>query len=70
MFAFIWQVQLALDALDRLVDTLEERGTLTAAEAARSLFATAAISNGLACSCWQTSPPATAESSAQAPLFP
>jgi DNA polymerase III epsilon subunit-like protein len=50
MFAFIWQVQLALDALDRLVDTLEERGTLTAVEAARSLFATTAISDGLACS--------------------
>jgi DNA polymerase-3 subunit epsilon len=50
MFAFIWQVQLALDALDRLVDTLEERGTLTAVEAARSLFATASISDGLACS--------------------
>jgi hypothetical protein len=50
MFAFIWQVQLALDALDRLVDMLEERGTLTAAEAARSLFATASISDGLACS--------------------
>jgi DNA polymerase III epsilon subunit-like protein len=49
MFAFIWQVQLALDALDRLVDTLEERGTLTAVEAARSLFATTAISDGLAC---------------------
>jgi len=43
-------VQLALDALDRLVETLEERGPLTAVEAARSLFATAAISDGLACS--------------------
>jgi DNA polymerase-3 subunit epsilon len=43
-------VQLALDALDRLVDTLEERGTLSAAEAARSLFATASIPDGLACS--------------------
>src|SRR5512133_2533066 len=50
MFAFIRRVQLALDALDRLVDTLEERGTLTAVEAARSLFATASISAGLACS--------------------
>jgi DNA polymerase-3 subunit epsilon len=50
MFAFIWKVQLALDALDRLVDTLEERGTLSAVEAARSLFATASISDGLACS--------------------
>jgi DNA polymerase-3 subunit epsilon len=50
MFAFIWGVQLALDALDRLVDTLEERGPLTAVEAARSLFATSSISDGLACS--------------------
>jgi DNA polymerase III epsilon subunit family exonuclease len=43
-------VQLALDSLDRLVDTLEERGPLTAVEAARSLFATPSISEGLACS--------------------
>jgi len=43
-------VQLALDALDRLVDTLEERGPLSASEAARSLFATSSISDGLACS--------------------
>jgi DNA polymerase-3 subunit epsilon len=43
-------VQLALDSLDRLVDTLEERGPLTAVEAARWLFATPAISEGLACS--------------------
>jgi DNA polymerase III epsilon subunit family exonuclease len=43
-------VQLALDALDRLVDTLEERGPLSAVEAARSLFATSSISDGLACS--------------------
>ena len=50
MFAFICWVQLALDALDRLVDTLEERGPLTAVEAARSLFATSSISDGLACS--------------------
>ena len=50
MFAFICGVQLALDALDRLVDTLEERGPLTAVEAARSLFATSSISDGLACS--------------------
>ncbi len=50
MFAFIVWVQLALDALDRLVDTLEERGPLTAVEAARSLFATSSISHGLACS--------------------
>jgi DNA polymerase-3 subunit epsilon len=41
-------VQLALDALDRLVDTLEERGTLSAVEAARLLFATPSISDGLA----------------------
>jgi DNA polymerase III subunit epsilon len=43
-------VQLALDALDRLVDTLEEHGSLSAVEAARSLFATASIPDGLACS--------------------
>ena len=43
-------MQLALDSLDRLVDTLEERGPLTAVDAARSLFATPAISEGLACS--------------------
>ena len=43
-------MQLALDALDRLVDTLEERGTLSAVEAARSLFAIASIPEGLACS--------------------
>jgi DNA polymerase III epsilon subunit family exonuclease len=41
-------VQLALDALDRLVDTLEERGSLSAVEAARSLFALSSISDGLA----------------------
>src|SRR5215210_9019196 len=50
MFAFIYGVQLALDSLDRLVDTLEERGPLTAVEAARALFATPSISDGLACS--------------------
>jgi DNA polymerase-3 subunit epsilon len=50
MFAFIYRVQLALDALDRLVDTLEERGSLSAVEAARVLFATSSISGGLACS--------------------
>jgi DNA polymerase III epsilon subunit family exonuclease len=50
MFAFICWVQLALDALDRLVDMLEERGSLTAVEAARALFATASISDGLALS--------------------
>ncbi len=43
-------MQLALDSLDRLVDILEERGPLTAVEAARSLFATSSISEGLACS--------------------
>jgi DNA polymerase III subunit epsilon len=43
-------MQLALDALDRLVDTLEERGPLSTVEAARSLFATSSISDGLACS--------------------
>jgi DNA polymerase III epsilon subunit family exonuclease len=50
MFAFICWVQLALDALDRLVDTLEERGSLSAVDAARALFATTSISDGLACS--------------------
>jgi DNA polymerase III epsilon subunit family exonuclease len=50
MFAFICLVQLALDALDRLVDALEERGSLSAVEAARALFATSSISDGLACS--------------------
>jgi DNA polymerase III epsilon subunit family exonuclease len=50
LFALIFRVQLALDALDRLVDTLEERGSLSAVEAARSLFATSSISDGLACS--------------------
>jgi DNA polymerase III epsilon subunit family exonuclease len=50
VFAFISGVQLALDALDRLVETLEERGSLSAVEAARSLFATSSISEGLACS--------------------
>ncbi|HKA26014.1 MAG TPA: exonuclease domain-containing protein [Gaiellaceae bacterium] len=43
-------MQLALDALDRLVDLLEERGPLSAVEAARSLFATSSIPTGLACS--------------------
>jgi DNA polymerase III epsilon subunit family exonuclease len=43
-------MQLALDALDRLVDILEERGPLPAVEAARALFATTSISTGLACS--------------------
>ncbi|HYZ20225.1 MAG TPA: exonuclease domain-containing protein [Gaiellaceae bacterium] len=48
MFAFIYWMQLALDALDRLVDTLEERGPLSAVAAAQSLFATSSISEGLA----------------------
>jgi DNA polymerase-3 subunit epsilon len=43
-------VQLALDALDRLVETLEERGPLSVGEAARTLFATASIPDGLAAS--------------------
>jgi DNA polymerase III epsilon subunit family exonuclease len=50
MFAFMGCVQLALDALDRLVDLLEERGPMSSTEAARALFATASISDGLACS--------------------
>jgi DNA polymerase III subunit epsilon len=50
MFAFICLVQLSLDALDRLVDLLEERGSLSAVEAARFVFATSSISGGLACS--------------------
>jgi len=50
VFAFISWVQLALDALDRLVEMLEERGSLRAVEAARALFATSSISEGLACS--------------------
>ena len=41
-------MQLALDALDRLVDSLEERGSLSAVEAARTLFATRSIPEGLA----------------------
>jgi DNA polymerase III epsilon subunit family exonuclease len=43
-------VQLALDALDRLVETIEERGSLSAVEAARALFATRSIPVGLASS--------------------
>jgi len=50
MFAYICWVQLALDALDRLVEILEERGSLSTVEAARALFATTSISDGLACS--------------------
>jgi DNA polymerase-3 subunit epsilon len=48
MFAFISSVQLALDGLDRLVDALEEQGALSAVEAARLLFATPSIPEGLA----------------------
>src|SRR5262249_61510942 len=43
-------MQLALDALDRLVEMLEERGALSTGEAARLLFATSSISDALACS--------------------
>ena len=43
-------MQLALDGLDRLVDALEEHGVLSAVEAARLLFATSSIPEGLACS--------------------
>jgi len=43
-------VQLALDSLDRLVELLEERGPLPAVEAARALFATPSVSEGLALS--------------------
>src|SRR5215218_8056742 len=43
-------MQLALDALDRLVKTLEERGPLLVVEAASALFASASIPDGLACS--------------------
>ena len=43
-------MQLALDALDRLVEMLEERGPLSAVEAARQLFAMASVSEGMACS--------------------
>jgi DNA polymerase-3 subunit epsilon len=43
-------MQLALDGLNRLVDVLEEQGSLSTTEAARLLFATSTISDGLACS--------------------
>ena len=43
-------MQLALDALDRLVEILEERGPLSIVDAARALFATPSISDGLAVS--------------------
>jgi DNA polymerase III subunit epsilon len=41
-------MQLALDGLDRLVASLEERGSLPAVEAARIVFATRSIPAGLA----------------------
>ena len=50
MFALICSVQLALDALDRLVESLEERGSLSAVEAARLVFASGSIPAGLASS--------------------
>ena len=43
-------MQLALDGLDRLVDVLQEEGALSTVDAARLLFATGPISDGLACS--------------------
>ena len=43
-------MQLALDGLDRLVDVLHEQGALSTVDAARLLFATGPISDGLACS--------------------
>ena len=43
-------MQLALDGLDRLVDALQEEGALSTADAARLLFATGPVSDGLACS--------------------
>jgi DNA polymerase III epsilon subunit family exonuclease len=48
MFAFIGWVQLALDGLDRLVDSLEERGSLRAPDAAKLVFASRSIPTGLA----------------------
>src|SRR6476660_1119620 len=50
MFAFIYGMQLALDSPDRLSDAREERGTLSVVEAARALFATSSIPDGLALS--------------------
>jgi DNA polymerase-3 subunit epsilon len=43
-------MQLALDGLDRLVESLEEQGSLSATEAARLLFASHSIPVGLASS--------------------
>src|SRR5580765_3993249 len=49
MFAYIGRVQLAFDAVDRLVELLEERGRpLPAAEAARHLLALRQPPDGLA----------------------
>ena len=42
-------MHLALDALDRLVEVLEDQWSLSAVEAARILFATTSISESLAC---------------------
>ncbi|MGZ4412510.1 MAG: exonuclease domain-containing protein, partial [Gaiellaceae bacterium] len=47
------RVQLALDALDRLVASLEERGSLPALEAAQVVFATHSMPVGLASSLLQ-----------------
>ena len=49
-FAYIAWVQLALDSLDRLVAALEERGSLSAVEASRVVFATLTIPTGFASS--------------------
>ena len=47
---FDLSVQLALDAFDRLVESLEERGSLSVVEAARLVFASGSIPAGLASS--------------------
>ena len=47
---FDLSVQLALDALDRLVESLEERGSLSVVEAARLVFASGSIPAGLSSS--------------------
>ena len=67
MFAFISTVQLALDSLDRLVDTLEERGTLSAVEAAQSLFNPHRSPTGSPARSWRKSRPGTVASSVRAP---
>jgi len=48
MFASIGIVQLAFDSVDRLVELVEERGALPAAEAARQLLALRQAPDGLA----------------------